>query len=43
MISSPPKGRQTQKEKTEKDGIRVENVLKGLQTAGRCYSRQASS
>ena len=26
MISSPPKGRQTQKEKTEKDGIRVENV-----------------
>ena len=28
MISSPPKGRQTQKEKTEKDGIRVENVWK---------------
>ena len=28
MISSPPKGRQTQKEKTEKDGIRVENVCK---------------
>ena len=26
MISSPPKGLQTQKEKTEKDGIRVENV-----------------
>ena len=26
MISSPPKGRQTQKEKNEKDGIRVENV-----------------
>ena len=26
MISSPPKGRQTQNEKTEKDGIRVENV-----------------
>ena len=26
MISSPPKDRQTQKEKTEKDGIRMENV-----------------